>query len=76
MPVFPSYRNQSTDLHSKSIDWFLYEGNTDTPVKSTRKSKTSEVYLIKFMKEMRTLIKNENNNFSKNIHCTKNEAFH
>ena len=26
--VLPSYRNQSTDLHSKSIDWFLYEGNT------------------------------------------------
>ena len=20
----------STQLHSKSIDWFLYEGNTDT----------------------------------------------
>ena len=26
----PSYRNQSIDLHSKSIDWFLYEGNTGT----------------------------------------------
>ena len=25
-----SYRNQSIDLHSKSIDWFLYEGNTGT----------------------------------------------
>ena len=23
---FPTYRNQSTDLHSKSIDWFLYDG--------------------------------------------------
>ena len=23
-----SYRNQSTDLHSKSTDWFVYEGNT------------------------------------------------
>ena len=30
MPVLPSYRNQSIDLHSKSIDWFLYEGNTGT----------------------------------------------
>ena len=30
MPVLPSYRSQSIDLHSKSIDWFLYEGNTDT----------------------------------------------
>ena len=29
MPVFSSYKNQSIDLHSKSIDWFLYEGNTD-----------------------------------------------
>ena len=30
VPVFPSYRNQSIDLLRKSIDWFLYEGNTDT----------------------------------------------
>ena len=30
MPVLPSYRRQSTDLRSKSIDWFLYEGNTGT----------------------------------------------
>ena len=28
MPVFASYRNQSIDMHSKSIDWFLYESNT------------------------------------------------
>ena len=28
MPVLPIYRNQSIDLHSKSFDWFLYEGNT------------------------------------------------
>ena len=27
MPVLPSYRNQSIDLDSKSIDWFLFEGN-------------------------------------------------
>ena len=26
-PMFPSYRNQSVDLKSKSIDWFLYNGN-------------------------------------------------
>ena len=25
--MFPSYRNQSINLHCKSIDWFLYEGN-------------------------------------------------
>ena len=30
MPVLLLYRNQSIDLQSKSIDWFLYEGNTGT----------------------------------------------
>ena len=29
MPVFSSYRNQSIDLLYKSVDLFLYEGNTD-----------------------------------------------
>ena len=28
MPVLLSYRNQLIDLHNKSIDWFLSEGNT------------------------------------------------
>ena len=28
--MFPSYGNQSIDLMCKSIDWFLYEGNTGT----------------------------------------------
>ena len=28
--VLPSYRNQSIDLLCKSIDWFLYQGNTGT----------------------------------------------
>ena len=28
MLVLPFYRNQSIDLHSKSIDWFLYGNNT------------------------------------------------
>ena len=27
-PVLPLYRNQSTDLWSKSMGWFLYNGNT------------------------------------------------
>ena len=26
VPMLPSYRNQSIDFQSKSIDWFLYEG--------------------------------------------------
>ena len=25
--MFPSYRNQSVDLQSKSNNWFLYDGN-------------------------------------------------
>ena len=29
MPVLPSYRNQSIDLHSNSIDYVLYESNTE-----------------------------------------------
>ena len=29
MLVLSWYRNQSIDLHSTSMDWFLYEGNTD-----------------------------------------------
>ena len=28
--MLPSYRNQSIDFKCKSIDWFLYEGNTGT----------------------------------------------
>ena len=28
MPVLSSYRNQLIDLLYKSIDWFLYKGNT------------------------------------------------
>ena len=31
MPVLPSYRNKSIDLNSKSVDWFLYDGNTGIP---------------------------------------------
>ena len=26
--MLPSHRNQSIDLLCRSIDWFLYEGNT------------------------------------------------
>ena len=28
MLVLHLYRNQSIDLHSKPIDWFLYKANT------------------------------------------------
>ena len=27
--MFPSYRNQSADLHGKSTNWFLYDGKID-----------------------------------------------
>ena len=27
MPLLALYRNQTNDLHSKSIDWILYEDN-------------------------------------------------
>ena len=30
--ILPSYRNQSIDLLAKSIDWFLYEGNTECEI--------------------------------------------
>ena len=30
MTGVPTYRNQSTDLQSKSLDWFLYD--SDFPV--------------------------------------------
>ena len=30
MPVFPSYKNESIDLYRKSIDWFLFQGNSGT----------------------------------------------
>ena len=30
VPVLPSYRNKSIDLHSKSTDCFLYQGDTGT----------------------------------------------
>ena len=30
VPVLALYRNESIDLHSKSIDWVLYGSNTGT----------------------------------------------
>ena len=38
----PSYRNQSTDLLRKSIDWFLYEGNTDTLWGNSKQKKSNQ----------------------------------
>ena len=30
VPVLSSYKSQSADLQSKSVDWFLHEVNSDT----------------------------------------------
>ena len=46
MPELPSYRNQSIDLHIKSIDWFLYEGNT----------KPNSYMKVDAIKEIRTFL--------------------
>ena len=45
MSVLPSYRNQSIDLHSKSIDWFLYEGNTGIHGLTQIIAMTPEIYV-------------------------------
>ena len=50
-----SYRNQLIDLHSKSIDWFLYEGSTST-------SWVKETFIPS------TII--EWNKLDSNIHCS------
>ena len=42
MPVLSSYRNQSIDLLSRSIDWFLYEGNTGILFVNVGKCGTNE----------------------------------
>ena len=44
MPVLPWYRNQSIDLHSKSIDWFLYEGNTSICCVKTNYNDDFKIY--------------------------------
>ena len=42
--MFPSYRNQSVDLHCKSTDWFLYDENIDRwRVKTVTKTLESDI---------------------------------
>ena len=45
MLMLPTYRNQSINLHSKSVDRFLYEGNTGLNVNSLL-SKIKEMHCI------------------------------
>ena len=58
MPKLPSYRNESTDLHRKSVDRFLYDGNFGI-MSSTLENSTSDFLwvIIKnmYIMEMKTL---------------------
>ena len=45
MPALPSSRNQSIDLHSKSIDWFLYQGKTG--ILWVKQKNTQDHYYVK-----------------------------
>ena len=51
MPMFPSYRNESTDLYCKSIDWFLYVGNT-----GMKKAKKCSAVSVNFLSNPRHCI--------------------
>ena len=43
------YRNRPTDLQSKSVDWFLYNGNTDLNDKvDVWLMKTIKIYMLIF----------------------------
>ena len=53
-PMFQLYRNQSINLHDKSINWFLYEWNIGT--------KFSSSFEILFPYTVLTLIKSILNN--------------
>ena len=68
MSVLPSYRNQSIDLHSKSIDWFLYGGSTAfnglSGIRRLRKTILSILPDLEFY-----FYPNASN------YCTKNEVF-
>ena len=46
MPVLLSYRNQSIDLHGKSIDCFLYEGNIGTKWVKYIKQQLSNIWSL------------------------------
>ena len=49
MPVLPSYRNQSIDLLCKSIDLFLYDGNTG--IKWAKLKQNLEMILYTWVKQ-------------------------
>ena len=44
--MFPSYRNQSVDLQSKSIDWLLYDGNIGR-YRVKKRSEQNRLYYVK-----------------------------
>ena len=50
--LLPSYRNQSIDLHSNTVDWFLYEGNR--PATSLKRRLWRRCFPVNFVKFLRT----------------------
>ena len=73
MPVLPSYRKQSVDLQSKSIEWFLYEGNTGAPQKFGMTFEDQKELLSTYQGSSVTLVKFTNGEFHKysvNYNCT------
>ena len=51
MAMFPSYRNQSIDLHYKSVDWFLYEVNI--AMKKVKQQITSHLVYNNLFKKLK-----------------------
>ena len=49
MPVLLTYRHQSIDLHCKSVDWFLYEGNTDIQCVKQGVGKLQQFLALRFL---------------------------
>ena len=65
--MLTSHRNQSIDLHSKSVDWFLYEGNTGTePILSKcqcgfRKGYTAQHCVLPMLEKRKSTVDNKRN---------------
>ena len=51
--VPPSYRHQSTDLHCRSIDWFLYDGERWTLMFKRIINSQKRVYFTELLEDLR-----------------------
>ena len=76
MPVLLSYRNQSIDLHSKSVDWFLDEGNISFMLISFRLIKKADCKLILVYLLPRKFYVRRNNNKYDSIETRRIEIAH